>query len=909
MRKQKHSRSFQGFHVEAHGAGLLDKAKVMASMALAIAFMGVEVLAQPAAVYVDTNYRGLSGQVTFPAHGGSGSHTVGYDAFSSVQSGLDHVASSGLVRVAAGTYVEDLAITNPVTLLGPNAGTPGNAVGRGPEAMLLPQTADPDSGQIIYLGASQVTIDGFLFDSRNPAFQPNQGYDACGTKVFSSAAVQNTDFWTTDFAQVDHVTIQNNVIRNISYDGIYLEVELGSVNGFNYICNNRFETMWEGLLTYGVQGVISNNTFVSVNRGLSVHGITVPARAGFIPCVVSNVFTIAEWWPLSAELDRVYSMGVWVNYRRGEAALLEVIGNVVNTPLPSPSGKTVRGFYTLDVDGGGKVNLVNNTVNGAGNCHVGIVAASCWSNNAVQVRGGTLDQILQTGVLVDTTDPVFGGGDALLSISNLQIRMTPGGLGVAAVQEPATPTNHAQVNILGGTAIHGGAWGVYVTGAGAAASIANGDGLITGNAVGVRVNGGRALLEHTVLTNNAQAGIYVENNGLVDAGDCAGGNMTGLGTGTGSNGSSAGFNDLSGYVFDGAAPFAVYNAATAMVLAQENLFGAGPGDRLSDAVKGAVTCSQASAQISPPPPLNVQCMGEVPAGATTLADFLAMGGAASANPAASVSYLDTLVRPGSHIQLVTRTYSVTDLCGHSVSCDQVITVHDQTAPTLICPENLVQPAEPGQNYATVNFIVTATDNCDATPAIQCAPPPGRFAVGTNTVLATATDFSGNATTRSFTVTVVLPPMITNQPANLVVALGAPALFQVGAAGAPPVTYQWERNGTDIPTATTHNFTIPAVQTGDIGDYRVVVSNPYGTATSRTASLQVIFPPTQLRIVAAEAGTATLTMSGADGYRYAIFSSSNFLQDSWVGLLTNTAPYSFRYTNNAERQFFRGGFVP
>lgn len=943
----------------------------------------------PSDVYVDRAYAGMSGQVTFPAVGGTGAYHIGYDAFAGIQNGLNAVARNGRVHIAPGNYVEDLAITNPVTLLGPNAGKAGADPTRGSEAIVMPASADPESGQIVYLGASDVAIDGLILDGHNPAFPAAQGYGAGGKVVYSSAAVQNTWFWTTDFAQVDRFTLRNSIIRNLSYDGVYLELDLGRTNGFNYILNNKFDTLWEGLSTYAVHSIISNNTFVSVNRGVSLHGTTVPASVGFSPSIVSNSFTLAEWWPTN--INRQYSAGVWVNYRRQQAAPLEVSGNHLLTPAPAPSGKTIRGFYALTIDGSAKVSFRNNSINGYGNCHQGLLAAGCSSNNAIQVIGGCFGNILQNGILADTLDPVYGAGDAFVAVSNLSITMSSAGAGAAAIQETSTPSNKAQLTVLGNTSISGASAGILVQGSNAALSVVSTLGSISANAVGIEVNAGRALLEGTTLTNNSIAGIRIENNGVVDAGDCTGGNITGLGTGSGPNGASAGLNDLSGYGFDGRAPFAITNAGSVTAAAQENFFGASPADNIALVLAGPVNFAQAGGSlVSSPPPLAIQCLSEVPPGATTLPEFIALGGLATATPA-TVAYSDAVSSPAPHVQVVTRTYTVTDLCGHAASCDQVITVEDTLPPTPNCPGNLIQSVDAGHNYATVNFSVAAVDNCDPAPDVAAAPPPGWFPLGTTPVTVTATDASGNSASCTFTVTVVVPPFITNQPAGLTVAIGAPAVFIVGAGGSAPLQYQWRQNGLAIPGQTTGTLTIPSAADTDAGDYtvlisnaggsllsaaahltlihppvisaqpadasvnlgdsanfnvsatgqtpftyqwqkngaaiagatsrilsigralaadagsyRVTISNSDGATSSRDASLNIIFPPTHL--VLCSYSNNALTMTGADGYRYALFGNTNLFGE-WLGLVTNTAPYIFQATNPSPNAFYRGAFVP
>lgn len=84
----------------------------------------------------------------------------------------------------------------------------------------------------------------------------------------------------------------------------------------------------------------------------------------------------------------------------------------------------------------------------------------------------------------------------------------------------------------------------------------------------------------------------------------------------------------------------------------------------------------------------------------------------------------------------------------------------------------------------------------------------------------------------------LPPAITTQPQSVVASLGGSVSFGVVSGGTAPFTYVWQKNGTNIAGATSSNLTINPVQTPDIADYRAVVSNPAGSATSQVARLEV-----------------------------------------------------------------------
>jgi glucose/arabinose dehydrogenase/Ca2+-binding RTX toxin-like protein len=85
----------------------------------------------------------------------------------------------------------------------------------------------------------------------------------------------------------------------------------------------------------------------------------------------------------------------------------------------------------------------------------------------------------------------------------------------------------------------------------------------------------------------------------------------------------------------------------------------------------------------------------------------------------------------------------------------------------------------------------------------------------------------------------VPPSVTAQPQDVTVAVGQSALFTVSAAGTAPLAYQWQRNGLDIPDATSSAYTVdPVAATDDGARFRVRVTNGFGTTTSNEAVLHV-----------------------------------------------------------------------
>jgi hypothetical protein len=98
---------------------------------------------------------------------------------------------------------------------------------------------------------------------------------------------------------------------------------------------------------------------------------------------------------------------------------------------------------------------------------------------------------------------------------------------------------------------------------------------------------------------------------------------------------------------------------------------------------------------------------------------------------------------------------------------------------------------------------------------------------------------GNATSNNALLTVRRPPSITTQPGSKTVTAGDRARFTVSATGAPPLYYQWRKNGQDINGATRSYYTTPPTSIQDNGSaYSVVVTNNVGSITSNGAILTV-----------------------------------------------------------------------
>ena len=91
------------------------------------------------------------------------------------------------------------------------------------------------------------------------------------------------------------------------------------------------------------------------------------------------------------------------------------------------------------------------------------------------------------------------------------------------------------------------------------------------------------------------------------------------------------------------------------------------------------------------------------------------------------------------------------------------------------------------------------------------------------------------------------PIIAAQPQNQTVRGGTNTTLSVTATGKTPLEYQWKKDDSDIPGATTNNYSISAPRPGDAGSYRVVVTNTVGSVTSKAATLSIFNMDGPLRV--------------------------------------------------------------
>lgn len=158
--------------------------------------------------------------------------------------------------------------------------------------------------------------------------------------------------------------------------------------------------------------------------------------------------------------------------------------------------------------------------------------------------------------------------------------------------------------------------------------------------------------------------------------------------------------------------------------------------------------------------------------------------------------------------------------------------------------------------------------------------------------------AGTLSSAAATLTVLVPPTITEAPADQIAAAGSTVALTASAVGAPPLTYQWYRNNLSISGQTRSQLVLTNVTSAANGTYIVRVANSAGAAT---ASFRfAVNSPMVLTNARVANGSLVLTWNNP----FFVLQSAPDWSGPWQ-LLSPTSPYTVTavmMTNSA--QYFR-----
>jgi len=112
------------------------------------------------------------------------------------------------------------------------------------------------------------------------------------------------------------------------------------------------------------------------------------------------------------------------------------------------------------------------------------------------------------------------------------------------------------------------------------------------------------------------------------------------------------------------------------------------------------------------------------------------------------------------------------------------------------------------------------------------------------------------------------PRILVEPADTVVRIGQPIELEPVVVGSRPLIHQWAKDGTNLAGLAESTLRVAAVQPWDQGAYRLMVTNGYGAAVTRTARVAVdppaiLIEPVDLTLDAGDDGALAAVASGSD----------------------------------------------
>ena len=231
--------------------------------------------------------------------------------------------------------------------------------------------------------------------------------------------------------------------------------------------------------------------------------------------------------------------------------------------------------------------------------------------------------------------------------------------------------------------------------------------------------------------------------------------------------------------------------------------------------------------------------------------------------------------------MTSQTVTAIALAGDVVRYDLVLNAAVGTAPTIT-----TQPLSQTVNQGTsVTFTVAATGTTPFTyqwrfnganisgATLSSYTKSSAQATDAGSYSVVVANGAGSATSANAVLTVIVPPTITTQPLSQTVNQGTIATFTVAASGTAPFTYQWRFNGANISGATLSSYTLNSAQPTDAGSYSVLVANAAGSATSSSAVLTVIVPPTittqplSQTVTQGTSATFTVAASGTTPFTY------------------------------------------
>ena len=317
---------------------------------------------------------------TYFAGGINDGHTWGFDAFASIQGGINGVATAGTVNVATGTYSENITINKPLTLNGANANIPCGIL-RVAESIIQPATSGVTPISLSGAGISDnVTINGFEITgnmSNNAIYCGGDGADNLTIKFNNihdigtgrgSGNVYAINYRVNN-PSTSNINFTDNCITNIFNNtptalGHSAAIWMGQSTANGLVSNVKIERNEISNVYSGTASKEASGIYIGVAWGVGTGGVNAPS---IIDNSISNV-------------NGAIAYGIQLS---GKTPGAIVSGNIINNISGLPAGPTLAfgiavpstntGSTTITINSNSITNAYYCIVNGTANN----IAATC----------------------------------------------------------------------------------------------------------------------------------------------------------------------------------------------------------------------------------------------------------------------------------------------------------------------------------------------------------------------------------------------------------------------------------------------------------------------------------------------------------------------------------------------------
>ncbi len=446
------------------------------------------------------------------------------NTYTTIQAAVNAASPGDTLLASAGTYQENVTVPpglNGLTIEGNNHGTNPNTGSRGAESIVEPpMTSNQDASSIFLVQSSNVTIDGFTIQGSNSGL--TGGYMLpTGTLVYAAAGVSNdsnagANSGTTD---ISGLTVQNNIIQDFKYYGIFGDTDLSAVSTNNTFTANHIEDISANDFATPVVGVgilVQNNFYAAVTSNVLDNTITIGVQ--------TNTFNAANTGAAASISSNNITAGatdIWYNLMFATSSSFAVNSNTLNA-ISVAADAPWQGILVESVQNAVSVTFMGNIIDGtnafdAGGSEpsAGIYVWNTTTSGTVLFSGGSVTGA-DYGALV--TNSSVGGsqaGPGTTSATINGVSITANTIGVFVQDGFGSNTSPVSATILNSTKVVTNTStgdGIEVSGAFATATIgtAGNGNAIYDNLYGIEFTYGGG---GSVTANNFAGPMASQNNG------------------------------------------------------------------------------------------------------------------------------------------------------------------------------------------------------------------------------------------------------------------------------------------------------------------------------------------------------------------------------------------------------------